>query len=302
MDAMDSYLLEGQTATPLKLYDDPTIIRLFASPLGWRVLREFAQPCCPADAAKRLGVHEQKVYYYVTNFRKAGLLREVGREQRQGALARFYQLKDSAYGVRVGPGQGKTLDPPSPPLQPFVQTGRLQARIIVGSPDPHGPFKARAADGCCAIDLALFLGSLAGGKQLPNYRLDVELREAERQGNLIVIGGPTVNMVTHALNDNLPIRFSLQGEVFLRSTLSGREYREDEEGMVTVVPNPWDPEGRILLLAGKRFAGTRAAILALIHRPEIAREPNPSGEAIAHVVRGVDADGDGTVDTAEVLE
>ncbi|MBI4021100.1 MAG: hypothetical protein HY369_02565 [Candidatus Aenigmarchaeota archaeon] len=307
---MDYYLLSSgdqALATPIKLFDDPAVIKLFSSPLGWKVLTSFSGPNCPMDVAKQLGIHEQKVYYYIKKFKAANLLKEVGKEQRHGTVARFYQVRDSVFGVRVGPGEGTEIRLSSPgrirALDPFIKDGRLNARIVVGSPDPHGPFKARASDACCAIDLALFLGSLTDGKSLPNYRLDVELRERDVKGNLIVIGGPTVNMITQRINDSLPILFDLKGEIKIISRLSRREYADDENGIISVTENPFDPTGKVLLLAGKRFPGTRSAVLGFINNTDKVLAGNKFDPSlVSRVVKGYDIDGDGIVDSAELLE
>ena len=303
------YLLdagEKKTATPIRLLDNPGVIRLFSSPLGWKVLNEFSSPQCPMDVAKKLGVHEQKVYYYVNKFREASLLKEVRKEQRHGTVARFYELKDSAFGLRIN-GEGKEIQVAHPGhvkgLEPFIKNGELNARIIVGSPDPHGPFKARASDACCAIDFALFLGSLTSGRKLPNYKLDVELREQDLKGNLIVIGGPTVNMVTQRLNDSMPVLFDLKGDIKIVSRLSGRDYSDEENGIISVLENPFDSESKILLLAGKRFQGTRSAVLGLVNKmPEVLKGNKFSPGTIAKVVKGYDLDGDGIIDSADMLE
>lgn len=303
------YLLKTgteKTAAPIRVFENPETIRLFSSPLGWKVFSHFSTPQCPMDVAKKLGVHEQKVYYYVKKFREANLLAEVKREQRHGTVARFYKVRHQVFGLQVGDG-GRRIKISNPAhvngLEPFIMEGKLNATIIVGSPDPHGPFKARASDSCCAIDLALFLGSLTDGEGLPNYKLDVELREPDLKGNLIVIGGPTVNMITHRINDSLPALFDLKGEVKIISRISGREYFEEEAGIISITENPFDRKGKILLLAGKRFPGTRSAVLAFVSRTEEILAGNRfDKKASVKVVKGYDEDGNGVIDQVEILE
>ena len=297
-----------QTAVPISLLDSPEALKNLTSELGWRVLQELAEPGCPMDIAKKLGVHEQKVYYYINKFKAAKLIREVKRERRHGTVAIFYQAKDFAFGFRMAktpegqemkissPKQGKTMEP-------FVSQGRLNAKIIVGSPDPHGPWKARASDSCCAIDFALFLGAFTDGSSAPNYKLDTEVREKDLKGNLILIGGPTANMVMNKINPKLPVFIDMKHDVKIFSTLSRKSYGEDENGMVVSVENPWDKGSRILVVAGKRFQGTRAAIIALITKSGKILSGNKYDKSvIAKVVRGYDMDGDGTIDSAEILE
>jgi len=156
---------------PIRLFEKPDNIKIFSSSLGWRIFQEFSQPSCPIDVAKRLDIHEQKVYYYMNKFKKAKLVKEVGSEPRHGTIAKFYQIRDFAFGMRLDkvPAEAE-LNIHSPmhvkSLEPFIVDGNLNARIIVGSPDPHGPWKARASDSCCAIDFALFMGAFTRGKQV----------------------------------------------------------------------------------------------------------------------------------------
>jgi hypothetical protein len=294
---------------PVKVFDSPEAIKAFTSELGWRVFRELAEPACPMDIARKLGVHEQKVYYYIRKFRSAGLIREAGSESRGGATARLYQARYSSFSVSLGGPPQRELNISSPAhlrlLKPFVEDGNLNAKIIVGSPDPHGPWKARASDSCCAIDFALFMGAFTSGRQLPNYRLDTEVRERDLRGNLILIGGPTVNMVTRRINNILPVFIDLRGTPKIRSSLSGKAYKDDEVGMVVIIDNPWDRKrgSKILVISGNRFQGTRSAILAWIKSLDKIMAGNANDRrVIAKVVRGYDMDGDGVIDSSEILE
>jgi hypothetical protein len=253
-------------------------------------------------------VHEQKVYYYINKFKAAKLIREVRRERRHGTMAVFYQVKDYAFGFKLAKTPEKeTLSIASPKhsklMEPFVSQGKLNAKIIVGSPDPHGPWKARSSDSCCAIDFALFLGAFTDGTATPNYRLDTEVREKDLIGNLILIGGPTANMIMNKINPKLPVYLSMKHEVKIVSNLSKKSYAEDENGMVVVTENPWDKRSMIMVVAGKRFQGTRAAIIALITKSEKVFAGNRYDKSVmAKVVRGYDMDGDGIIDSAEILE
>lgn len=295
---------------PVKVVDSPEALKAFSSGLGWKVFKELAEPACPIDIARKLGVHEQKVYYYIKKLREAGLIRETGSEARIGATARFYQVKHSSLCVSLGESSAsKELNISSPAhlrlLRPFVEDGSLNARIIVGSPDPHGPWKARASDSCCAIDFALFMGAFTSGKEVPNYSLDTEVRDADLKGNLILIGGPTVNMVTRRINNILPVSIDLRGSAKIRSSLSGKSYKDDEIGMIAIVDNPFDRKrgSKILVIAGNRFQGTRSAVLAWIKDLDRIMAGNVNDrKVVAKVVRGYDMDGDGVIDSSELLE
>ncbi len=307
---MGHYLLKSgkeNTAMPLRLVEEPSILKTFSSKLGWDVFRELSKPNCAIDISKRLGVHEQKVYYYINKFNSKGLLKEVRREARHGAFAKFYQVRDHALGIQVGESPTEKLLNISSPkdskiMEPFIEKGKLNSRIIIGSPDPHGPWKARASDACCGVDLALFLGSFID-KASPNYKLDTEIRESDLKTNLILIGGPSVNMVTNKINESLPVYIDLSGEVKISSKLSKRTYSEDECGLICIIDNPIEPQFKILVLAGKRFQGTRAAVIAFINYLDKILQGNKHDRSVkAHVVRGYDVDGDGVIDDVEFLE
>lgn len=294
---------------PIRIFEKPENIKLFSRPVGWKILGEFSEPSCPMDVAKRLGLHEQKVYYYTNKFKDSRLLKEVKSEPRHGTIAKFYQVKDFAFGFRMDKiPEGNEIKIHSPEhvksLEPFIIDGKLNAQIIVGSPDPHGPWKARASDSCCAIDFALFMGAFTRGRQVPNYKLDTELREKDLKGNLILFGGPTANMVTRRINRELPIHFEVRRDLRrLKSDLSGKTYKGDEVGLIEIVDNPWDSNRKVLILAGKRFVGTRSAVIAWVkHTERIMKGNRFSPKIIARVVRGYDMNGDGVIDEVEILE
>ena len=45
----------------------------------------------PIDIAKALKMHEQKIYYHIRNLERAGIIKVVKKETRQGATANFYR-------------------------------------------------------------------------------------------------------------------------------------------------------------------------------------------------------------------
>jgi hypothetical protein len=298
---------KGNDVAPVLLFRDPSKLKVLTSRLGWKIFTTLAEPNCPMDLAKKLGIHEQKVYYYINKLKENGLIHELKTEQRHGAIAKFYQAARESFALASDNVSFSRLSIKSPEksrlLHPFIDDGRLNATIVVGSPDPHGPWKARASDACCAIDLALFLGAFTSGERLPNYNLDTEVREKTLKGNMVLIGGPTANMITMKHSKAFPIYIDVDHEKNIVSTLSKKTYTADDTGIVSVIANPENPKSRILMLAGKRFAGTRAAVLAAVNRFEEFLEGNRFDNAVkSRVVKGYDMDGDGIIDTAEFLE
>ena len=275
-----------------------------SSELAHRILSLLAKdPMYPIDIAKALRMHEQKIYYHIRNLERAGIIKVVKRETKQGATANFYALAEPAFVVRFKDFEATSkieVRNESEFLEPFIKDGQLDSLIIVGSPDPHGPDKARSRDGYYGMDLALFLGTFLNYVPKFNVKLDTEVAEKDFNNNLILIGGPVVNKVTEKVNAKLPIKFE-DGNI--RSTISNETYPQDECGLIVKAKSPFNPDKCILVVAGKRFSGTRAAIIAFlkgfkritagnVHKPEIK----------AKVVEVVDLDSDGIIDDIEFRE
>jgi DNA-binding transcriptional ArsR family regulator len=283
----------------------PEAVRALSSELAQKIASLLAkEPLYPIEIARRLNVHEQKVYYHIRNLEKAGIITVVKKETKQGAVANFYAVEKPAFVLRFTEmekttklTQGKNE---SSFLQPFISEGQLHALIVVGSPDPHGPDKARSRDGYYGMDLALFLGTFLSYVPKINVKLDTEIRDEDLQNNLIIIGGPIVNKVMEKVNAQLPIRFE-QGSIY--SSFTHENYPQDECGIVVKAVSPFNKDRSILVVAGKRFSGTRAAIIAFLKHFDKVQQGNVHSKSVmAHVVEGVDLDSDGIVDDCEFRE
>jgi len=192
---------------------------------------------------------------------------------------------------------------PSYSLEPFIENGQLNSVIIVGSPDPHGPEKARSRDGFYGIDFALFLGSFLNYIPELNVKLDTEARTEDLDKNIILIGGPVVNTITAKINNKLPVRFDKKNNWAIHSSITDKTYHSDETGIIVRIKNPFNPKKRILLIAGKRHSGTRAVMIAFIkYFNEIIKGNKFNNKITAKVVEGVDLNSDGIVDDIEILE
>lgn len=283
----------------------PDQIKAVSSELAGKILKVISgKASYPKDISKKLNVHEQKVYYHIRKLEEAGIIKVVKKETKQGALANYYDLIEPAFLVRFKDYQKTqkiTTLKESDFLNPFIKDAQLNALIIVGSPDPHGPDKARSRDGYYGMDLALFIGTFLNYVPSLNVKLDTETREDDlKNNNLIIIGGPIVNKITGSINSKLPIRFK-QGNIF--STITGKSYTTDESALIVKTKSPFDPKKSILLVAGKRHSGTRAAIIAFLkHFKEIKKGNSYNKKILAKVVEGIDLDYDGIVDEIVILE
>ena len=276
-----------------------------SSELAQKILNLLSrEPMYPIDIAKTLKVHEQKIYYHIRNLEKAGIIKIVKKETKQGATANFYALTEPAFVIKFKNFETTSkiaqIRNESEFLEPFIKNGQLDAMIIVGSPDPHGPDKARSRDGYYGMDLALFLGTFLNYVPKFNVKLDTEVRDEDLENNLILIGGPVVNKIVEKVNSKLPIKFE-DGNI--KSTISNETYPQDECGLIVKAKSPFNKDKYVLVVAGKRFSGTRASIIAFLKAFKKIIGGNIHNTSVqAKVVEGIDLDSDGIIDDIEFRE
>ncbi len=273
------------------------------SSLAQRILTQLAKrQSYPREIATTLRVHEQKVYYHIKQLERLGLVRVVRKEERGGTIAKIYELTAPAFFYRFSDFSPAVRVPQADNsfMRPFVEHGKLNATIVTGSPDPHGPEKARSRDAYYGIDFGIFLGTFLIEPKESGV-LDTDATPTILANNLILIGGPVINRVTRLVNDTLPIRFNKQKNVV--SNLSKKTYTSDETGIIVKARNPFHKEKHILVIAGKRYSGTRAAILAFTRHFGDVQKGNKYKKSLeAKVVEGVDTNYDGVVDDVKILE
>lgn len=270
-------------------------IRKAGSPLASRILFMLSEngPMHAARLAEEMGVHEQKVYYHIRNLRYAGMVELDRIEEAGGATAKVLRLASPSFAVRFSEFEPSAGGNGKDSLPPFVMDGKMECSIVVGSPDPHGPEGARGRDASYAIDLGIFIGTFLEVSPPPSMILDIELMDWNK--NLIIIGGPIVNKAADSVLAGAPIEYDRAARTFL----PGKGGEDETVGFVMKFPNPKAEGKSILWLAGRRYSGTRAAILAFTQRfAEVWQE----GGTWLKVVRGIDADSDGIVDSVQVIE
>jgi len=316
-------LLSGEKrqyeAKDIAIFDDSEKLKAVLSKLSWKILQLLSEKeMYPMEIAKKLKVHEQKVYYHIRKLARAGVVKVVREEGKKGAVAKYYKASFPALGVELpfGYRRIKTIAVPSLDekmkqfLSPFLkEDGTFDGKIVVGSPDPHGPFKSRARDGHYASYLTLFLGQFADLPEDFPIKLDVDVKaEKDENNNLILVGGPGTNFLTQEVNEFLPIRFNMMPSEhgFLLGGLVSEKtrnvYTADTVGVIARITNPWNKEKRIIVLAGNKAVGTKACVLALAKFWKEALKNFEGKEEFATVIQGFDLDGDGKVDSIEVLE
>ena len=299
-----------------KIFDDPEKLKPLLSKTGWKIFQLLNEKAYySAEIAKKLGLHEQKVYYYINQLKKNNLIEVERTEEKFGALAKYFKAKFNAFSLIAGEekrkefevsGKEKKLDKKLEEFfSPFIEKGKFNAKIVVGSPDPHGSFKARARDAFLAVELSAFFGSLSKELRYPIVFLDTEIDSLKNENsNLIVIGGILTNTLTKTVNSKLNAGFiPFGGRWIIQSKASKKEFNEDAVGFIEVIRHPFFARKKIMVIAGNRNAGTKAAIIALVrHSNEIAK-PNFFNEKLqSKIVEGIDLDGDGKIDNAEIKE
>ena len=273
------------------------------SPVENRILNMLSKrPTYPKDLAKHLGIHEQNVYYHIRRLYKAGTIRIVKKEEHGAYIANIYALSSPSFFTKFSDLELTRNIPMKEHafLLPFIENSKTNMKIVIGSPDPHGPERARSRDAYYAIDLGIFLGTFLS-KTEPVVSLDTEMHDHDLKNNLIIIGGPVVNRITKRINSELPVRFDEKKNIY--SSLTKKIYESDDCGIIVKIVNPFNKERKILIIAGKRYSGTRAAILACIKRMDDISKGNKKKPSIeAKVVEGIDKDGDGIIDDVRILE
>ncbi|MGQ9624064.1 MAG: helix-turn-helix domain-containing protein [Candidatus Bathycorpusculaceae bacterium] len=303
----------------IKMFADSQKFKTILNRLTWKILTMISEKeMYPLEIAKQLGIHEQKVYYHIRKLAKAGAITVAREEEKKGAIAKYYKATSLAFGIELPEGYEAIKGFPLVWIDEKIQTffkeftkkdGTFDGKIVVGSPMPHGPFKTSARDGHYASHLTFFLGQFTKLPEEFAIKLDVDVKaEKEEKNNLILVGGPGTNLLTQELNDYLPIRFNMQpsDQGFLFGGLVSRKtsnvYTADAVGLIAKIVNPWDNNKWIIVLAGNKAVGTKACVLALTNFWKKTLQSYDGKDSFATVIQGFDLDGDGKVDSIEVLE
>ena len=291
--------------------DKPDPFRPASGKVGQRILALLSSgPKYPAEMARELKAHHQTVYYHIGRLERAGLISRIRSEHIRGGEANLFALASDGYAVEF-PVKGE----PMPTLKSssrskalgrffkeFFIDGEFDGWVVVGSPLPHGEAGTQARDGHYAVQLGFALGQFVSLPSKFPVKLDVDLRaEKLLTSNLIVVGGPRNNVVAQELNPHLPFKFSQGGFWSAIVDDGGDTHASELDCLVVKIRNPWDPSKTCVVIAGLTGAGTKAAIIGVCNLADVLFEKYRSGDYAA-LLRGVDRDGDGKVDSVEILK
>ncbi len=302
---------EAGLAKRVLVADGPDGFRAASGKIGQKILSLLSSgPKYPAEMARSLSTHHQTVYYHIGRLEKAGLITRVRSEHIRGGEANLYALASDGYAVEF-PVRGE----PVPTLRSsgrskalgrffkeFFKEGEFDGWVVVGSPLQHGEAGTQARDGHYAVQLGFALGQFVTLPTRFPVKLDVDLRAEKLQAsNLVVVGGPRTNVVAEELNPHLKVRFSQGGFWSSMVDEEGKTYGSELDCIVEKVRNPWDPTKTCIVLAGLTGAGTKAAIIGVCNFADALFSNYSSGD-FAALLRGVDRDGDGKVDSVDILK
>jgi DNA-binding transcriptional ArsR family regulator len=292
----------------IEIVDIPSKLLPALNRTAIKILSEIAdKPNYPKEIAKKLGIDRQKVYYHIHKLEKSGLIKVVKETKKGGAVCKFYSPVSHAFGFELSLAEKEVRLEEAQKVreffEEFVGSSVFNGLIVVGSPVPHGPFLTAARDGHCAVRLAFFLGNLCELPKEDIVKLDTEVRaEHEEKNNMILIGGPITNMVSSEINEKLKIKFVWKEFWKVFSGISKKEYADEDLGIIAKVKNPWDETKKIIMLAGLKFEGTKACILAITNFSEKLLKNYKRGQEFFALIKGFDRNGDGKIDDIKIIE
>ena len=297
------------------IFDSMEEMRIISSPLAWSIMKLLSdKPMYPAQIAKELKIYEQSAYYYIHRLVGIGVVEEVGTNLVSGGTARLYRSLSPSFGIEmnwgekhmdylVGAGVIKKYPYARKFFSDYIINNSFHGLIVVGAPDPHGPYKSSARDGHYAVHLAFFLGTICNIPAEFIVKLDADAKaEKVLEGrNLISIGGPGTNIVTAEFNRYLPIKFNEKNFWSGLVERSGKLYNADNHGLIAKIKNPHNNNGNVIIVAGVRSIGTKSAVIALTNYSEEILRNYQYQDEWALVVQGFDMDSDGKIDHVDIV-
>lgn len=296
------------------LFDKAQQIRILSNPLAWQIMRLVSEKAMyPIEIAKRLRIYEQSAYYYVRKLLEVGALEEVRTDQIRGGTAKIYRASSPAFGIEMSWGErqldfqnnlGNEHRYARKFFSNYIVNSSFRGLIVVGAPDPHGPYRSSARDGHYAVHLAFFLGTISNLPPEFIVKLDSDAK-AEKvldAHDLISIGGPGTNIVTAEFNKFLPIKFNetnFWSGLVTRS--SSKPYNLDNQGLIAKIKNPYNRDRNVMVVAGVRSIGTKSAVIALTNYSEDILKNYQNEEEWALVVQGFDMNADGKIDHVDII-
>ena len=300
----------GRTAYDSLILDNPKAFSALNSKLSLKIVKSLAEsPASAIDVSRKLKIHEQKVYYHVRRLERAGIIFTISNEKRHGMIAKIFSVVSPVIAAKLYDRGVEVKENLSFGISenilkifhPFIEDGKLNAKIIIGDPSPHGKYNTSGTEGAHITDLMLFIGRFLNSFQPYNYKLDTEVRDSELKGNLILIGNNKTNALIDKINSHLPVYFDV-AKNSIASKITGKDYKDDRCGIIVKAPNPFNKESKVLIIGGLRTRGMRAAIISIFKLLDNSFINLNNKEDVNLVVQGLDKDSDMIIDDAIILE
>jgi hypothetical protein len=309
LDGELTYEKDGQAfSSKVKLFNEARQISSLSSPLSFKILKLSTERQMYArEMARTLGVSEQTVYYHVRRLIIAGLLEVVENTPLRGAVAKKLAASSDGIAVLFRSSHSETRPATRSSLlasffREFLSDHVFNGFLVVGSPEPHGPFRAAARDGHYSAELGFALGGLAAISGDFVVRLDTDVKvDRAYDANLVLFGGPATNVLTAEVNRHLPVHFDESNYWAGLIDDGGRRFNGETDAVVAKLPSPLKNGRHVIVLAGIRHEGTKSAVIALTRQPEEVLGGYSGQDVFARVVKGYDQDGDGKIDRVDVL-
>jgi hypothetical protein len=299
---------------PIMVYKDVSSVAVLSNPVAWKILQLLsAESKYTAQVARELRIYEQSAYYYMQKLLRIGAIRQSGTKTIRGGTARLYKTVNPSYGLEMDWGESEFSGLSKSNhkemknfvfFKEFIKDNLFNGLIVVGAPNPHGPYKSSARDGHYAIHLAFSLGNLCSVSDEFIVKLDSDAR-AERAidgRNVVSIGGPGTNIVTAEFNKYMPIRFNESNFWSGLVAETGELYNMDNHGLIAKIRNPYDDKNTVIVVAGVRSIGTKSAVLGLTNFAAQTLRNYVEGHEWAVVVQGFDMNADGKIDHVDIIK
>ena len=296
------------------LFDNVSDMRILSNNTAWKIVELLSMKSMyPAQIAKELKIYEQSAYYYINKLSKIGAIEEIGTRLIKGGTARLYKTSSTSFGIEINKAQdnseiyydikkGRNKTIRSRALKDFFVSEVFDGVIVVGAPDPHGPYKSSARDGHYAVQLGFYLGTMCEIPKEFIIKLDIDAKVEKdlETKNLILIGGPGTNIVTSEINKYLPIKFNQSNYWAGLTDKTGRVFNMDNHGLIAKIKNPYNKDKNIIVIAGVRSIGTKAAILTITNFENVLKN-HIDQEEWAIIVQGFDMNADGKIDNIDIV-
>lgn len=254
---------------------DYNIAKALAHPIRWKILQELRKkPQYGKELAQVLGMSEQKIYHHLKILENASIIKINAIESKKGALTKYFTVNpDFNFFFQDFPPSNNDREIFIAEIisNVIINSGTGHFKLVVGNPEPHGPYNAISRDGYLSAVLSWILK-----KYLPSsYHLKVMtdseffLRYSQDFSDLddplISIGGPITNVVTNSIltrlkHKKVPIRIT--GPPWIIKT-SSASFQDRTCGLILFYQDRDIFSMPVISFAGIGRRGTLASILAL---------------------------------------